>query len=237
MLAINLAIRFRSLVERVVTLGSGPRVTMLQKVLNFEQMLAIENDPGFFDGHYDSQPERGLALARMIAHKTFVCVETLESRARPVISSLNNGSRTTSVSHPVESYMLHQGRKFVQRFDANAYLRILRMWQDIDLAEDAGVPSLEEAFSRCRGQKHLVCSIDTDACFPPFEQEYLSSLLDSGGADVEFLRVESEKGHDAFLVESQLFKGCIERFLKGGSVAEAAGEGVCEPQICGGITL
>ena len=109
------------------------------------------------------------------------------------------------MNHPVESYMLHQGAKFVQRFDANTYLRIADAWQWFDLAEEAGAKDLHEAFARCRKQDFLVFSMDSDVLFPLHDQSKLVHLLKQAHVPVMWITVHTEKGHDAFLLEPRLF--------------------------------
>ncbi len=126
LLAVNFATLYPDRVKIVVPIASGLRTTVLTRLTLFEQVIAIENDPHFKRGHYTdkSKPEYGLALARMISHKTFVHLDAIERRARNDI--VHNGDQLAwyRVRHNIESYMLHQGKKFVGRFDANTYLRI-----------------------------------------------------------------------------------------------------------------
>ncbi|MBL9129778.1 MAG: homoserine O-acetyltransferase, partial [Verrucomicrobiaceae bacterium] len=182
LLAINLATLHPDRVKIVIPVATGCRTTVLTRLTLFEQVLAIENDPHFHGGDYAKggpEPEYGLALARMISHKTFVHLDAIERRAR---QDLKQGGDTLSwyrVQHNVESYMLHQGKKFVKRFDANTYLRIADMWLRFDPLRDAGVDSYEDLFARSRaaGQHYLVFSIDSDFCFYPEEQAEMVSYL------------------------------------------------------------
>ena len=101
--------------------------------------------------------------------------------------------------------MLYQGRKFIPRFDANSYLRILDAWQNFDLLNEAKAESFQELFSRCQRQKYLVFSIDSDVCFYPESQQNMVNLLRGSDIPTTWVTVNSEKGHDAFLVEPDLF--------------------------------
>jgi homoserine O-acetyltransferase len=209
LLAINLATLHPERVKLVVPIASGCRTTVLTRLTLFEQVLAIENDPHFQGGDYyeGKAPEYGLALARMISHKTFVHLDAIERRAR---QDLKQGGDTLSwyrVQHNVESYMLHQGKKFVKRFDANTYLRIADMWLRFDPLRDAGVSSYEELFARsaAAGQHYLVFSIDSDFCFYPEEQAELVSHLEKAEVSNMHITVHSDKGHDSFLLEPQLY--------------------------------
>ncbi|MDZ4405115.1 homoserine O-acetyltransferase [Prosthecobacter sp.] len=209
LLAINLATLYPERVKLVVPIASGCRTTVLTRLTLFEQVLAIENDPHFKGGDYyqGEAPEYGLALARMISHKTFVHLDTIERRAR---QDLKHGGDTLSwyrVQHNVESYMLHQGKKFVKRFDANTYLRIADMWLRFDPLRDAGVSSYAALFERsaAAGQHYLVFSIDSDFCFYPEEQAELVSHLEKAEVSNMHITVHSDKGHDSFLLEPQLY--------------------------------
>ncbi len=201
------ATRYPERVRIVVPIGTGVETTVLQRILNFEQVTAIEADPHFRGGdYYDGpRPDIGLALARRIAHKTFVSLEALRERARNSVVSQKPPFSWYEMRHPVESYMLHQGEKFVRRFDANTYLRILDAWQWFDLVAESGAKDLHAAFERCQQQEFLVFSIDSDLSFYPTEQAKLVQLLKQAKVPVMWITVHSEKGHDSFLLEPRLY--------------------------------
>ena len=207
LMALSLATRFPELVDIVVPIAAGTKSTALQKIHNFEQICAIENDPSFWNGDYYGleQPDRGLMLARVIGHKTFVSLSAMEERARREIVIRTEGPGTYAISNPLESYMWHQGTKFIERFDANSYLRMMEAWQDFDLVAEAGVENLSDVFTPCKNQRYMIFTIDSDVCFYPLEQTTLAHYLKL--ADVAFRRitVHSEKGHDSFLLEPKLF--------------------------------
>lgn len=211
---LSFATRYPQRVERVVPIASGLVTTPLQRVQNFEQILAIQNDPSFAGGRYEPPgPVKGLTLARMISHKLFVSLRDMEHRSRGEISHRDDDG-WYGVQHPLESYMLHQGSKLPLRFDANAYLRILDAWQTFDLLGDAGVGSFHELFAPCRHQRYLVFTIDSDMCFQPEEQLRLEITLENAGIDNLRVTVHSLKGHDSFLLEPQLYGPHLEFFLR-----------------------
>src|SRR5690606_20835951 len=147
-------------VRTVVPIATGLSVSSLQVIHNFEQMFAIVSDPEFKGGDYygGAGPEVGLARARMLGHTTFVSLDAMRRRARnEVVQHQDLGGY--SVGHPLESYMLHQGQKFVRRFDANTYLRVMEMWQRFDLEAEVG-DSTPALLQRCRDQQWLVFTID-----------------------------------------------------------------------------
>lgn len=206
-LSLLLATRYPERVKIVVPIGTCAETTITHRILNFEQITAIESDLNFKGGdYYDGvRPDVGLALARRIAHKTFVSPDTLRERARGVVVSHKPPHGWYEMNHPIESYMLHQGEKFVQRFDANTYLRIVDAWQWFDLAAEAGAKDLPDLFARCTQQEFLVFSIDSDVSFHPQEQSKLVHLLKHARVPVMWITVHSDKGHDAFLLEPRLF--------------------------------
>jgi len=207
MMCLSLATRYPDRVAIVIPIASGLEVTTLQRICNYEQIYAIEKDPLFNEGNYYDGPcpETGVAFARMISHKTFISLRTLKNRASKVISQQDNDFSFYQITDPIESYMLHQGKKFTRRFDANTYLRILDAWQSFDLRADAGVDSYASLFARCGDQKYLVFSIDSDVCYYPEEQQTLAEELKRAGVPQRRITVHSDKGHDAFLLEPELF--------------------------------
>jgi homoserine O-acetyltransferase len=207
LMALSLATRYPDQVQNIISIGSGYQTSMLQRIHNFEQIFAIESDPHFQGGNYydGALPDAGLALARMIGHKTFVSPHTLAQRANSQIRNAQDNLGWYELSNGVESYMLHQGRKFVSRFDANTYLRILDAWQWFDLLKEAEVDSYEELFRPCRDQRYLIFSIDSDVCFYPAEQAGLEKLLSDNHVPNTHITVHSEKGHDSFLLEPLLY--------------------------------
>lgn len=207
MMAVNFAVRYATRVRNVIPIAAGLGVTALQRIHIFEQCNAIENDPQFAGGDYynGSRPDRGLALARMIGHKAFVSLSAMEERARSEIVDRHETGGHIQIINPIESYMWHQGTKFVKRFDANSYLRIMEMWQTFDLVEQAGGSELVSVLRRCRNQRFMVFSIDSDVCYYPEEQQGMVTALKMAGVPVRRITVHSEKGHDSFLLEPDLF--------------------------------
>lgn len=214
-LALLTGTRYPGRVKTVLCVGTGIETSIYQRIINFEQVNAIEADPNFRGGDYygGPPPALGLALARRIAHKTFVSLDALRERARTEIVSQKPPYGWYEMNHPVESYLLHQGEKFVRRFDANSYLRIIDAWQWFDLVAEAGARDFKDLFQRCRHQEFLVFSIDSDLSFPPAEQAKLVQWLKRARVPVMWITVHSDKGHDAFLLEPRLFTPHIQEVL------------------------
>jgi homoserine O-acetyltransferase len=215
-MALDLAMRAPHRVRGVIPIAAGVRATTLHKLHNFEQIYAIETDPNYRDGdYYDAAPPRkGLILARMISHKSFVHLHVMEDRSRNEIMQDENDLGLYRLQEQIESYMLHQGKKFVLRFDANTYLRIIQMWQRMDLPRDYGDGDLVRAIRRCRGQRFLVFTIDSDVCFWPEEQAEIAGALKDADIDYQYITVHSDKGHDSFLLEPELYLPSISYFLR-----------------------
>lgn len=216
LLALNLAVRYPERTNKLISIASGMRVPVLQRIQNFEQICAIESDCHFNRGNFyeGERPDKGLALARMMAHKNYISLELISDRAKAELVSSQETLSYYPISYQVESYMFHQGAKFVRRFDANTYLRLLEAWQHFDLATDADVASTAQAFERLRGQKHLIFSIESDVCFWPEQQAELASYLKEAKVFYQHITVHSDKGHDAFLLEPALFGPHLKHFIE-----------------------
>jgi homoserine O-acetyltransferase len=115
--------------------------------------------------------------------------------------------------------MLHQGKKFTDRFDANTYLRICEMWSRHDPVSEGDAADPVDLLSRSReaGHQYLVFSIDEDYCFYPEEQAALVRQLKAAKVSHLYLTVHSDKGHDSFLLEPDLYTPHIQAVLQGGS--------------------
>ncbi len=209
LIALTFATTYAERVRNVVVIASGFKTTVLNRLILFEQILAIENDPYFNGGdYYDASPPLyGLVLARMISHKTFVHLDSFESRARQDVVQPDDVLAWYRVRDQFQSYMLHQGKKFVRRFDANTYLRIVDLWSRYNAIEQGTTETPAGLFKRASlaSQRWLVFSIDSDFCFYPEEQAELVKHLEDAKVDVMHITVHSDKGHDSFLLEPDLY--------------------------------
>ncbi|MBC8205958.1 MAG: homoserine O-acetyltransferase [Kiritimatiellaeota bacterium] len=214
-LTLNFAVRYPERVDHVIPIACGLASTILTHAHNLEQILAIENDPNFCDGNYYDgvPPVRGLALARMISHKTFVSLHVIEQRAHDRFEQEHDEFSWYKIRSPLESFLLHQGRKLVKRFDANSYIQLVAAWSKYDLLENTGAKTYAALFAPCRHQKYLVISIDDDVCFYPDEQREIRDRLIENGIECEYHNVPSDKGHDSFLLEPDLYTDAIRNAL------------------------
>jgi homoserine O-acetyltransferase len=232
MMALDVASRYSDRTRGAIPIASGMRSTMLTRLLNLEQILAIEHDPNFRGGdYYDGPlPHQGMRLARMIAHKSFISLQHLEERSGATIVQQDGDLHWYRMQHQIESYMLHQGRKFVQRFDANTYLRLMDAWQAFDLCADAKRRGLRNPFETCRNHEFLIFSIDSDVCFYPEEQAKIVNELKAVGNKPRYVTIHSEKGHDSFLLECEAYRPHVEYMLSN-LLAQAEGEDAMQRRI------
>ncbi|MGO3518736.1 MAG: homoserine O-acetyltransferase MetX [Acetobacter cibinongensis] len=190
---------------------------------------SIFADPDWHAGRYWQQgvvPARGLAVARMMAHITYLSEEALTRKfgRRVRRDPANAQAPEASLSmfsdvFEVESYLRYQGSSFVRRFDANSYLTITRAMDWFDLAADYG-GELPAAFAGTQ-VKFCVVSFSSDWLFPTSSSRYLVRSLNQAAANVSFVEIETDKGHDAFLLDEPDFDHTVRGFLCG--VADRAG--------------
>ncbi|HVZ07267.1 homoserine O-acetyltransferase MetX [Rhodopila sp.] len=181
---------------------------------------AIFADPDWRNGRYWQAgriPARGLAVARMCAHITYLSEEAL---TRKFGRRLQNAPKAPAEAislfgemFEVESYLRHQGSTFVQRFDANSYLTITRAMDYFDLAADCG-GDLAAAFKGTR-TRFLLASFTSDWLFPTTESRAIARALNRAGANVSFVEFPTDKGHDAFLLDEPDFHRALAGFVNG----------------------
>jgi homoserine O-acetyltransferase len=163
---------------------------------------AITSDPNFLGGDYygSDGPRHGLAMARMMAHITYMSEKSLHERfARKVQNPQENSKQEDIPQFQVNSYLLHQGSAFVDRFDANSYIVITRALDYFDLPADFE-DDLADAFSRVKA-KFLVISFSSDWHYPPRDSKAIVNALRVNDIDVTYSEITADYGHDSFLVK------------------------------------
>ena len=178
---------------------------------------AIFADPDWAGGEYwrtGAVPARGLAVARMAAHITYMSEQALTRKfGRRLQAPAPGASTLFGDMFEVESYLRHQGSTFVNRFDANSYLTITRAMDYFDLAADHG-GDLAAAFRGAATRFCVVC-FDSDWLFPTAQSRAIARALNRAGANVSFVEIGSDKGHDAFLLDEPDFHRTLAGFLSG----------------------
>ena len=177
---------------------------------------AIIADPDWCNGSYllhGKTPVRGLAVARMAAHITYMSETALHRKFGRRLQERDALSFGFDADFQVESYLRHQGSSFVERFDANSYLYITRAMDYFDLAREHG-GVLANAFADTT-VRFCVISFTSDWLFPTSESRDVVRALNAVAANVSFVEVESDNGHDAFLLEELEFQATLSGFLSG----------------------
>ncbi len=175
---------------------------------------AIMADPDWRGGDYalhGSRPEKGLAVARMAAHITYLSEAALQRKFGRELQR-DGLSWGFDADFQVESYLRHQGATFVDRFDANSYLYITRAMDYFDLAAPYG-GVLTEAFRKARDVRFCVLSFTSDWLYPTAESRHIVRALNAAGARASFVEIESDKGHDAFLLDEPVMDSALAGFL------------------------
>ena len=176
---------------------------------------AILSDPDFAGGQYYGTgkiPAAGLGVARMVAHITYLSEQALSRKFGRKLQT-GRSSALFGDMFQVESYLQHQGNAFVRRFDANSYLAITRAMDYFDLAAEHG-GDLSGAFAGT-STRFCVMSFSSDWLFPTAESRAIARALNRAAANVSFVEVESDKGHDAFLLDEPDFHRILKGFLEG----------------------
>ncbi len=175
---------------------------------------AVMADPEWRAGNYYAHgvvPKNGLAVARMAAHITYLSEMALQEKFGRNLQDRQARSFSFDADFKIESYLRHQGSTFVDRFDANSYLYITRAMDYFDLeAEHAG--KLANAFRGTKTQ-FLVVSFTSDWLYPTRDSRDIVKALNAVAANVSFVEIESDKGHDAFLMEEPVFHDTVRGFL------------------------
>ena len=176
---------------------------------------AVMADPNWQSGNYyasEEKPTAGLAVARMAAHVTYLSEAALHRKFGRNLQDRDNLTYGFDADFQVESYLRYQGINFVDRFDANSYLYITRAMDYFDLVEDHG-GSLANAFEGTN-TRFCIVSFTSDWLFPTSENKEIVHALIAAAANVSFVEVETDKGHDAFLLDTpEMFK-TIDGFLR-----------------------
>src|SRR5215469_7136281 len=197
------AATFPDRVVSAINIATTTRHSAQQIAFNEVGRQAIMADPDWNNGDYYGRrpPARGLAVARMVGHITYMSDESMRQKF---------GRRLRAPDQfEVESYLKYRGSKFVDRFDANSYIYITRAMDSFDLTERGSLSSL---FERIR-TRFLVISFSSDWLYPSYQSLEIVSALRSRNCDVAYCNLESHYGHDAFLVEAKEQTDLIRGFL------------------------
>ena len=212
MQALEWSLSYPEMVTHSIVIASTSRLSAQGIAFNAVGRNAILSDPNFNNGDYYGKetPERGLAIARMIGHITYLSEDAMHNKFARKFQGKDKPDFDFNVEFQVESYLEHQGQVFVDRFDANSYLYITKACDYFDVEKKYG--SLENAFKNCNSRFLIIC-FSSDWLFPPAHSKEIVSALMKTGKEVSFLQIDSPAGHDAFLLEFETQTKVIKSFL------------------------
>jgi homoserine O-acetyltransferase len=210
------AARFPEQIRGAICLAAAARLTAQGIAFNCVGRQAIRTDPNFHKGDYYDKPagpNHGLALARMVAHITYLSETSIEKKFGRRLQHADEFAYELlhDTEFQVESYLHHQGSRFVERFDANSYLYLTRAMDYFDLAKSYG--SLEKALGRTNA-RFLITSYTTDWLFPTVQSQELVDALVAARRHVSFVELTSPYGHDSFLLEVEPLEELLGPFLE-----------------------
>lgn len=214
MQALEWVIQYPEMVESAVVIASACKLSAQNIAFNEAGRTAIISDPDWKNGNYydGDSPARGLSLARMIGHITYLSEESMHKKFGRKLQDKTELDFSFDVNFRVESYLRYQGQSFVDRFDANSYLYISKAMDYFDISQKHG--SLAHAFQACRS-KFLFITFSTDWLFPPEELKDTARTLMSLEKEVTYCNIDAPHGHDSFLLETKSQTKIITNFLKG----------------------
>ncbi len=213
MQALDWAIRYPDRIRNALVIAAAPNLSAQNIAFNEVARQAILTDPDFHDGHFEAQhtlPRRGLRVARMIGHITYLSDEQMEKRFG---RELRDGLKFSfAPEFQIEAYLRYQGEKFADYYDANTYLRITKALDYFDPAAAAG-GSLARALApaTCR---FLVIAFTTDWRFSPARSREIVKALVDNNRDVTYAEITAPHGHDAFLLDDRRYHGIVRAWFE-----------------------
>jgi homoserine O-acetyltransferase len=213
MQALSWAVRYPERVRHCIAIAAAPKLSAQNIAFNEVARTAIRSDPDFHGGDYYAHgvvPRRGLRVARMIGHITYLSGEDMAEKFGRAMRT-EDYQFHYDVEFEVESYLRYQGDKFSEYFDANTYLLITRALDYFDPARATGghlAPALAAARAR-----FLVVSFSTDWRFPPERSREIVQALIENGHDVAYAEIDAPHGHDAFLLEDARYHRVVRAYF------------------------
>ncbi len=212
MQALEWAVSYPESVVSAIPIAATARHSAQQIAFNEVGRQAIIADPDWREGNYygGKPPARGLAVARMVGHITYMSDDSMREKFGRRLRGKNSFGYDFEVDFEVESYLRYRGNEFVSRFDANSYLYITKAMDYFDLTNGNG--SLASAFERARA-RFLAISFSSDWLYPSYQSQEIVRALRSRNVDVAYCELPSNYGHDAFLVDVGELTDLVRGFL------------------------
>ncbi len=213
MQALEWITRFPGCAHSAIILECAARQPPLALSFHHAGRESVMADPNWNNGNYYGReaPRRGLSIARQVSHVTYLGSGTLAHRFGRRRRE-GDGGKKFGASYEVQGYLGHQGESFAERFDANSYLYITQAIDDFDLSR-GGKTRLAEAFGEVRARCLLV-SVASDWLYPPEQVEEIYAGLAEAGVPVEYKKLDTPQGHDAFLVHNAALGNAMAEFLQ-----------------------
>ena len=211
MQALSWTLRHTQRVGECIAVATAPNLSAQNIAFNEVARRAIITDPDFHGGHFYAHgvvPQRGLRVARMIGHITYLSDDSMEEKFGRQMRAAELGYSTQDIEFQIESYLRYQGDKFSAYFDANTYLLITRALDYFDPASGHG-GDLSAAFAAARGNRFTVVSFTTDWRFSPARSREIVKALVDNRIDVSYAEIAAPHGHDAFLLEDPRYHGLL----------------------------
>ena len=202
--------QFPEIVKRALPIATTMKHTPMQIAFNETGRQAIMADPNWNNGYYyeDDKPKKGLSVARMIGHITYMSDESMKSKFGRKFRDAEKSFKFEQ-DFEVEGYLSYQGITFVERFDANSYLYISKAIDFYNLTDEAQIKNIYNNIDT----KFLLISFTSDWLYPPYQSEEIIQFLESKKIDVKYKKIDYPYGHDSFLIEIEEQTQIIKDFL------------------------
>jgi homoserine O-acetyltransferase len=215
MQALSWSLRYPQRLRQCIAVATAPNLSAQNIAFNEVARRAIITDPEFHGGHFYEHgvlPKRGLRVARMIGHITYLSDDAMELKFGRSLRAAELGYSTQDIEFQIESYLRYQGDKFSEYFDANTYLLITRALDYFDPAREHG-GDLSRALAAARA-KFLVISFTTDWRFSPERSREIVKALVDNRCDVSSAEIDAPHGHDAFLMDDPRYHGLLRAYFE-----------------------
>ena len=216
MQALSWTLRHPERLGHCIAVATAPNLSAQNIAFNEVARRAIITDPDFHGGHYYAHgavPKRGLRVARMIGHITYLSDDVMEEKFGRDLKAAELAYSTQDIEFQIESYLRYQGDKFSEYFDANTYLLITRALDYFDPARAHG-GDLSRAFAIAAEKKFLVISFTTDWRFSPQRSREIVKALVDNRISVSYAEIDAPHGHDAFLLEDPRYHGVLKAYFQ-----------------------
>ncbi|MEI6028443.1 MAG: homoserine O-acetyltransferase [Betaproteobacteria bacterium] len=227
MQALSWTLRHPQRVRHCVAVATAPNLSAQNIAFNEVARRAIVTDPDFHGGHFYAHgvvPKRGLRVARMIGHITYLSDDAMEQKFGRALRAAELAYSTQDIEFQIESYLRHQGDKFSEYFDANTYLLITRALDYFDPAAAHG-GDLSRALAAARSCRFLLVSFSTDWRFPPARSREIVKALVDNRTEVSYAEIDAPHGHDAFLLDDARYHRVVRAYFERmGLAPEAAAQ-------------